>query len=210
MTDKTREKVEFDKSLLKEGERYIVGVDEVGRGPLAGPVVCCAVIMPLEEEYIIEGINDSKKLSEKKRIALDDAIRKNAIDYCICEVSPKEIDEINILQATKLCMKRCIEGLKVKPDLALIDAVDICTDCRKESVIKGDFKSYTIGAASIVAKVYRDNLMYDYDKIYPKYKFANNKGYGTKDHINALKEVGACPIHRETFIKNFSADVEKK
>ena len=210
MTDKTREKVEFDKSLLREGERYIVGVDEVGRGPLAGPVVCCAVIMPLEEEKIVDGVNDSKKLSEKKRIALDEAIRNTAIDYCICEVSPKEIDEINILQATKLCMKRCIEGLKVKPDLALIDAVDIHTDCRKESVIKGDFKSYTIGAASIVAKVYRDNLMYEYDKTYPEYKFANNKGYGTKDHINALKEVGACPIHRQTFIKNFSAKEERK
>ena len=209
MTDKTREKVEFDKSLLIEGERYIVGVDEVGRGPLAGPVVCCAVIMPLEEDKIIDGVNDSKKLSEKKRIALDEAIRKNAIDYCICEVSPKEIDEINILQATKLCMKRCIEGLKVKPDLALIDAVDIHIDCRKESVIKGDFKSYTIGAASIVAKVYRDNLMYEYDKAYPEYKFANNKGYGTKDHINALKEVGACPIHRKTFIKNFLASEER-
>ena len=209
MTDKTREKVEFDKSLLIEGERYIVGVDEVGRGPLAGPVVCCAVIMPLEEDKIIDGVNDSKKLSEKKRIALDEAIRKNAIDYCICEVSPKEIDEINILQATKLCMKRCVEGLKVKPDLALIDAVDIHIDCRKESVIKGDFKSYTIGAASIVAKVYRDNLMYEYDKAYPEYKFANNKGYGTKDHINALKEVGTCPIHRKTFIKNFLADEER-
>ena len=103
-------------------------------------------------------------------------------------------------------MKKCVEGLKVKPDLVLIDAVDIHIDCRKESVIKGDFKSYAIGAASIVAKVYRDNLMYEYDKIYPMYKFANNKGYGTKDHINALKEGGACPIHRETFIKNFSAE----
>ena len=209
MTDKTREKVEFDRALLKDGEIYVVGVDEVGRGPLAGPVVCCAVVMPLDDEKIIEGINDSKKLSEKKRILLDEAIKNTAIDYCICEVSPQEIDEINILQATKLCMKKCIEGLKVKPHLALIDAVDIHTECRKESVVKGDFKSYTIGAASIVAKVYRDNLMYEYDKIYPEYKFANNKGYGTKDHINALKEVGACPIHRETFIKNFSVKKEK-
>ena len=209
MTDKTREKVEFDKSLLLGDEKYIVGVDEVGRGPLAGPVVCCAVIMPLEDDKIIEGINDSKKLSEKKRIMLDEAIRNTAIDYCICEVSPKEIDEINILQATKLCMKKCIEGLRVKPHLALIDAVDIHTDCRKESIIKGDFKSYTIGAASIVAKVYRDNLMYEYDKQYPEYKFANNKGYGTKDHINALEEVGSCPIHRKTFIKNFSVNGER-
>ncbi|MBR2336686.1 MAG: ribonuclease HII [Clostridia bacterium] len=209
MTEKTKEKVDFDKGFLKAGEKYIVGVDEVGRGPLAGPVVCCAVIMPLDDGKIIEGINDSKKLSEKKRIVLDEAIRNTAVDYCICEVSPEEIDEINILQATKLCMKKCIDGLKVKPHVALIDAVDIHTDCRKESVIKGDFKSYTIGAASIVAKVYRDNLMYKYDKIYPEYKFASNKGYGTKDHINALKEVGACPIHRETFIKNFSVKKEK-
>lgn len=209
MTDKTREKVEFDRAFLKDGQKYLVGVDEVGRGPLAGPVVCCAVIMPLDDDNIIDGINDSKKLSEKKRQALDLEIKEKAIDYCICQVSPNEIDEINILQATKLCMKRCIEGLKVKPDIALIDAVDIHIDCPIEPVIKGDLKSYTIGAASIVAKVFRDNLMLEYDKIYPDYKFASNKGYGTKDHINALKEVGACPIHRETFIKNFSVKKEK-
>ena len=205
MTDKIREKVEFDKALLKGNEKYLVGIDEVGRGPLAGPVVCCAVVMPLDDDKIIEGIDDSKKLSEKKRVALAEKIKETAIDYCICEVSPEKIDEINILQATKLCMKRCAEGLKkVVPDLVATDAVDISTSFPQISVVKGDLKSYTIGAASILAKVYRDDLMVEYDKIYPEYGFAKNKGYGTKVHITALKEIGACQIHRETFIKNFS------
>lgn len=205
MTDKTREKVEFDKGLLKIGEKYLVGIDEVGRGPLAGPVVCCAVVMPLGDDKIIEGIDDSKKLSEKKRVALAEQIKQTALDYCICEISPEEIDEINILQATKLCMKRCAEGInKVAVDLVATDALDIAVSFPQISVVKGDLKSYTIGAASILAKVYRDDLMVEYDKTYPSYCFAKNKGYGTKDHIKALKEIGSCPIHRKTFIKNFS------
>lgn len=210
MTDKVREKIEFDKSLLEHGKKYLVGIDEVGRGPLAGPVVCCAVVMPFEDEKIIDGIDDSKKLSEKKRVALAEKIKQTAIDYCICEVSPEEIDEINILQATKLCMKRCAEGIKkVVPDLVVTDAVDISVSFPQLSVVKGDLKSYTIGAASILAKVYRDDMMVEYDKIYPQYAFAKNKGYGTKDHIKALKEIGSCPLHRKTFIKNFSEEKGK-
>lgn len=204
MTEKTLEKISFDKQFLMLGENYVAGVDEVGRGPLAGPVVCCAVIMPLEND-ILDGVDDSKKISEKNREQLAEEIKKRAIDYVICEISPEKIDEINILEATKLCMKNCVEGLKVKPDVVLVDAVKIDIPYKKEPIIKGDFKSYSIGAASILAKVYRDNLMVDYDKIYPEYKFAKNKGYGTKDHISALKETGACPIHRKTFIKNFLA-----
>ena len=205
MTDKTREKLEFDKSFLKIGEKYLVGIDEVGRGPLAGPVVCCAVVMPFDEDKIIEGVDDSKKLSEKKRVALAEQIKQTAIDYCICQIDSQEIDEINILQATKLCMKRCAEGIKkVIPDLVMTDAVDISVSFPQVSVVKGDLKSYAVGAASILAKVYRDDLMVEYDKTYPGYAFAKNKGYGTKDHINGLKEIGACPIHRRTFIKNFS------
>lgn len=210
MTEKTAQKIEFDRACLKDGERYIVGVDEVGRGPLAGPVVCCAVIMPLDDERIIEGVDDSKKLSEKKRNALDKQIRESAVDYCICEISPEEIDRINILAATKLCMKRCVEGLKIKPDAVIIDAVDIDVNIRKVITVKGDIKSYSVGAASILAKVYRDGLMVEYDREYPIYSFAKNKGYGTKDHIKALKEVGACPIHRKTFIKNFSVKEESE
>ena len=205
VNDKTLEKVNFDKGFLRLGEKYLVGVDEVGRGPLAGPVVCCAVIMPFDEDRIIDGIDDSKKVSEKKRNLLSDRIKEVALDYAICEISPQEIDEINILEATKLCMKRCVESLKLKADAVLIDAVDIRVDLRKEPIVKGDAQSYSIGAASILAKVYRDNLMVEYDKIYPEYLFAKNKGYGTKDHINAIKENGACPLHRRTFIKNFLA-----
>ena len=204
MTDKMREKLVFEREAEENGYKYIAGVDEVGRGPLAGPVVCCAVIMPLNEEDIIDGVDDSKKVSEKKRKLLSEKIKEKAIAYKICQVEPKEIDEINVLEATKKCMKECIENLSVPPDIVLIDAVKIDTKYPVKPIIKGDAKSYTIGAASIVAKVYRDSLMEEYDKIYPEYDFKSNKGYGTKKHIDALKEVGACPIHRKTFIKNFS------
>ena len=204
MTDKMKEKLVFEREAEENGYKYIAGVDEVGRGPLAGPVVCCAVIMPLDEEDIIDGVDDSKKVSEKKRKLLSEKIKEKAIAYKICQVEPKEIDEINVLEATKKCMKECIENLSVPPDIVLIDAVKIDTKYPVKPIIKGDAKSYTIGAASIVAKVYRDSLMEEYDKIYPEYDFKSNKGYGTKKHIDALKEVGACPIHRKTFIKNFS------
>ena len=183
--------------------KLIAGVDEAGRGPLAGPVVCACVIMPMESEKIIEGVNDSKKLSAKKREELFDKIVDIAISYSIVEIDEKKIDEINILQATKLGMKRAVENLKVMPDLVLVDAVKIDVALPQENIIKGDALSYNIAAASILAKVYRDKLMEKLDKKYPEYNFAKHKGYGTKAHIEALKKYGKCEIHRETFIKKF-------
>lgn len=209
MTDKTREKIENDRAFQNEKIKYIAGVDEVGRGPLAGPVVCCAVIMPLDDKNVVDGVDDSKKVSEKKREALYDVLREKAIAYKICRVEPEEIDEINILEATKKCMKKCVEGLSVMPDLVLVDAVKLDVPVKTEAIIKGDAKSYNIGAASIIAKVFRDRLMEEYDKKYPEYGFKKNKGYGTKAHIDAIKEKGICPIHRKTFTKNFSAEEER-
>ena len=181
--------------------KIIAGIDEAGRGPLAGPVVCACVIMPLDDENIIEGINDSKKLSEKKRNELEALIKEKAIAYSVVEIDEKVIDEINILNATKLGMKKALEDLKIKPDVVLIDAVKIDIELTQENIIKGDALSYNIASASILAKVYRDRLMCELDKKYPKYSFAKHKGYGTKIHIQALKEYGKCPIHRESFIK---------
>ncbi len=181
----------------------VAGIDEAGRGPLAGPVVCACVIMPLEKDKIIEGINDSKKLSPSKREKLYDQILKTALDYSIVEIDEKIIDEINILNATKLGMKKALENLKIKPDIVLIDAVKIESDIRQENIIKGDALSYNIASASILAKVYRDRLMVELSKKYPQYNFAKHKGYGTKEHIEALKLYGKCPIHRNSFIKNF-------
>lgn len=198
-----KEKLHYEYQLLAEGKRYIAGVDEVGRGPLAGPVVCAAVIMPLDDEDLIIGVDDSKKVSEKKRNLLAEAIKNKAIAYKICQVEHDRIDEVNILNATKECMKLAVESLDVKPEVVLIDAVDIDCGVETRSIIKGDAKSYVIGAASIIAKVYRDALMDEYDKLYPQYGFAKNKGYGTKTHIEAIRTTGPCPIHRRTFIKNF-------
>lgn len=209
MTDKTREKIENDKAFLSDKVKYIAGVDEVGRGPLAGPVVCCAAIMPLDDENVVDGVDDSKKVSAKKRESLYETLKSKAIAYKICRIEPEEIDEINILEATKKCMRMCVEGLEIKPDLVLVDALNLELPVKSVPIIKGDMKSYSIGAASIIAKVYRDRLMDEYDAIYPEYGFKNNKGYGTKTHIDALKETGACPIHRKTFIKNFSDEKEK-
>ncbi len=183
--------------------KLIAGVDEAGRGPLAGPVVCACVIMPMESEKIIEGVNDSKKLSAKKREELFDKIVDIAISYSIVEIDEKKIDEINILQATKLGMKRAVENLKVMPDLVLVDAVKIDVALPQENIIKGDALSYNIAAASILAKVHRDRMMENFDMKYPEYGFAKHKGYGTKAHIEALKKYGKCEIHRETFIKKF-------
>ena len=197
------DKLKYEREFLLEGKRYIAGIDEVGRGPLAGPVVCAVVIMPLEEDKIIDGVDDSKKLSEKKRVALSEKIKERAIEYAICEVSPQEIDEINILQATIKCMKHCIDSLKIKPDMLLVDALKADFGVPSTPIIKGDALSYSIGAASIIAKVYRDNLMSEYAKSYPEYGFEKHKGYGTKAHIDAIKTFGATPIHRKTFIKNF-------
>lgn len=189
---------------LKDKYKFIAGCDEAGRGPLAGPVVIASVIMPLNEEDIIEGVNDSKKLTEKKRNELYDKIIEKALAYNIVSVSEKVIDEINILNATKQGMNDAINNLNIKPDYALIDAVKgLNLVCDYLPIIKGDSLSYSIACASILAKVTRDRLMLDYDNIYPNYEFQKHKGYGTKVHIEALKKFGKCEIHRETFIKNF-------
>lgn len=195
------DKLEYERKNLEKGYKYIAGVDEVGRGPLAGPVVCCAVIMPLSEP--IDGVDDSKKLSEKKREELSEIIREKAISISTYEVSAERIDEINILNAVKECMVNAVAGLSVKPDITLVDGVDTHLPIKAEYIIKGDSLSYTIGCASIVAKVYRDNLMKEYAKTYPEYSFEKHKGYGTKTHIEKIKEIGPCKLHRKTFIKNF-------
>ena len=181
----------------------IAGVDEVGRGPLAGPVVCACVIMPMGDDDIIDGVNDSKKLSAKKREELYDKIIQKAVCYSICEQSEKVIDSINILNATKKCMAQCVSSLDVVPELVLVDALTLDIPCKQKAVIHGDALSYNIACASIIAKVYRDRLMCEMAKKYPEYGFEKHKGYGTKAHIEALKKYGACPIHRATFIKNF-------
>ena len=196
------DKLQYEKQLLKEGCKYICGVDEVGRGPLAVPVVCAAVIMPLED--VIEGVDDSKKLSAKKRERLSDLILKTAVSYSICRVEAETIDKINILEATKLCMKNAVESLKITPDFVLTDGnmtLDIAVPQR--SIIKGDLNSYSIGAASIIAKVYRDALMDGYNAEFPQYGFSSNKGYGTAAHVNAIKEFGLTPLHRRSFTKKW-------
>ena len=181
---------------------YICGIDEVGRGPLAGPVVAGAVILPKDCDVLY--INDSKKLSEKKREELYDIIMEKAVAVGIGYASHIRIDEINILQATYEAMREAISKLSVKPDILLNDAVTIPgVDIKQVPIIKGDAKSISIGAASIIAKVTRDRLMVDYDSKYPGYGFASNKGYGSAAHIAALKEIGPCDIHRHSFIKNF-------
>lgn len=184
--------------------KIIAGIDEAGRGPLAGPVVCACVIMPLDKESLIDGIDDSKKLTEKKREFLYHQIINKAIAYSIVEIDEKTIDEINILNATKKGMTKALENLKVKPDIVLVDAVKLQTDIPQENIVKGDALSYNIASASILAKVYRDRKMTELDKVYPQYGFAKHKGYGTKSHIEALREYGKSKIHRDTFIKNFN------
>lgn len=180
---------------------YICGIDEVGRGPLAGPVVAGAVILPKDCDILY--VNDSKKLTEKKREELYDVIMEKAVSIGIGYASPERIDEINILQATYEAMREAISKLTVSPDILLNDAVTIPeVSCKQVPIIKGDAKSISIGAASIIAKVTRDRLMVDYDTIYPEYGFASNKGYGAKAHIDALKKYGPTPIHRKSFIKN--------
>lgn len=191
---------EFDREYKIYGT--VCGIDEAGRGPLCGPVVAAAVILP--DEYNILYINDSKKLSETKREEVYKEIDKYAVAYGVGIVSPERIDEINILQATYEAMRTAIHKLSVKPDILLNDAVTIpMVDIKQVPIIKGDAKSQSIAAASIVAKVTRDHLMEEYDKLYPEYGFAKHKGYGTAAHIKAIKEYGPCPIHRRTFIKNF-------
>ena len=194
----------YERESLIKGFKLVAGVDEVGRGPLAGPVVAAAVILPLEEEKRILGINDSKKLSAKKREALAAQIKEVALAYAIEEVSQDVIDEINILQATRLAMKRAIEKLSPCPDFVVTDGnmtLDIAFP--QESIVKGDSKVASIGAASILAKVYRDALMVKFSEQYPWYGFERNAGYGTKEHIQAIQERGICKIHRKTFVKKF-------
>lgn len=194
---------DYENKYKDLGFKYIAGVDEAGRGPLAGPVCVAIAIMPLDSDKIISKINDSKKLTEKCRNALYDEIIATAIDYHIELIDEKTIDDINILNATKLGMKNCIDKITTRPDIVLIDAVKIDTEVQTESIIKGDALSYNIAAASILAKVTRDRLMLDYAEKYPEYDFQKHKGYGTKAHIEKLIEYGPCAIHRRSFIKNF-------
>lgn len=189
----------FEKKYTELGYRYICGIDEVGRGPLAGPVVACAVILPVNETILY--LNDSKQVSKKKREELYDIILEKAVAYGLGVVSEQRIDEINILQATYEAMRMAVNNLKVKPDILLNDAVKIPqVNIPQVPIIKGDTLSASIAAASIVAKVTRDRMMQEYDEIYPGYDFAQNVGYGTAKHIAHLKETGPCPIHRCSFI----------
>ena len=191
---------EYEEKHYAEGYTAICGCDEAGRGPLCGPVVAAAVILPCGFE--IEGLNDSKKLSEKKREALFEIIKEKAIAYAIAEASPAEIDEINILNASMLAMRRAVEALSVKADFALIDG-----NCSRgfniptETIVKGDAKSYSIAAASILAKVTRDRGCAELDRLYPEYGIAKHKGYPTKDHMDAVRKHGPTPIYRMSFLK---------
>ena len=194
---------DYESECLNLGYKLIAGMDEAGRGPLAGPVCVAIAIMPLEKDKIIEGINDSKKLSEKKREALFEKIINTAISYHIEFVDEKTIDNINILNATKLGMHKCINSIDVRPDMVLIDAVKLDTDIPTKSIIKGDALSYDIACASILAKVSRDIYILSLDEKYPMYNFKKHKGYGTKEHIENLKKYGPCPVHRKTFIGHF-------
>lgn len=191
---------EFENDKYEKGFTAVCGCDEAGRGPLCGPVVAAAVILP--RGLVIEGLNDSKKLSLKKREALFDIIKEKAIAYAVAEASPEEIDEINILNASQLAMRRAVEALKVKADFALIDG-----NCSRgfniptETIVKGDSKSYSIAAASILAKVTRDRQCIELDREYPMYEIAKHKGYPTKDHMELVRKYGPSPIHRKSFLK---------
>ncbi len=192
--------LEFEKEALAKGYKSVCGVDEAGRGPLAGPVCAAAIILP--EGVIIDGVNDSKKLSEKKRESLFDVIREQALSYSIAYATVDEIEEINILNATMLAMRRAIDGLDIKADYAMIDGnkippIDIDAEC----IVKGDAKSMSIACASILAKVSRDRLLYKYAEEYPMYGFDKHKGYGTKVHREAILKYGPCPYHRKSFLK---------
>ena len=207
--DKT-DKLFFEREMLALGAQYIAGADEVGRGPLAGPVVCAAVIMPLGKGELIEGIDDSKKVKEGERERLAALIRERAVAYAICEEDSRTIDRINILEATKLCMKRAVESLSPEPDIVFTDgnfSLDISLP--QQNIIHGDALSYCIGAASILAKVYRDAEMCRYAELYPQYGFEKHKGYGTKAHLDEIREYGLCEIHRRTFTKKLSVKMGK-
>ena len=201
--ERLQELKKVEKELHEKGFKNICGIDEAGRGPLAGPVVIAGVIMP--EDSMIEGVNDSKKVSEKKRELLYDKIIEEAISYSVAIIGQDIIDDVNILNATKTGVTKVVEGLDIKPDLIIIDALEhIDTKgVPYESIIKGDAKCYSIAAASILAKVTRDRIMREWDLVYPQYGFAKHKGYGTAQHIANIKEYGLCPIHRKSFTKNF-------
>ena len=207
MKEKEQERLEklkeIEKDLYSKGIKRICGIDEAGRGPLAGPVVVVAVIMP--EDSFIEGVNDSKKVSEKKREKLYDEITESAIAWGVGIIDQTEIDDLNILNATKKGLTQAVNSLAEKPELILVDALTgIDTlGIPYQSIIKGDAKSYSIAAASIIAKVTRDRIMRQWDEIYPEYGFEKHKGYGTKVHIEAIRNNGICPIHRKSFVKNF-------
>lgn len=191
--------IEYEQIAELKGYRAVCGVDEAGRGPLAGPVCAAAVILP--PNTIIDGVNDSKKLSEKKREVLFDVIKETAVSYCIAYASVEEIEIINILNATMLAMKRAVEGLDVKADYAMIDGNRMPSlDIDGETIVKGDAKSMSIACASILAKVSRDRLLYEYAKEYPQYQFDKHKGYGTAAHREALIKYGPCPYHRMSFL----------
>lgn len=194
---------EMEKEFFDKGVKYIAGIDEAGRGPLAGPVVVASVI--LAPDSMIEGINDSKKIAENKREKLYDMITQEAISYGVGIVYQDEIDEINILQATKKGLTMAIQQMEIKPNIILVDALNgIDTlGIPYKSIIKGDAKCYSISAASIIAKVTRDRIMREWDKVYPQYGFSSHKGYGTAKHIAAIKEYGPCSLHRRSFIKHF-------
>lgn len=189
--------LEYEKDLYKKGIELIAGVDEVGRGPLCGPVVACACILP--KNYKLDGLNDSKKLTEKKREQLYEVLVNEAISYGIGIISPKRIDEVNIYQATKEAMYEAINNLNPKPEHVLIDAMPLDLDVPSTSIIKGDAKSLSIAAASVIAKVTRDRMMIELDKKYPEYGFASHKGYPTKKHIEAIKQYGVLDFYRFTF-----------
>lgn len=193
---------EKERTLAKEGYQYIAGLDEVGRGPLAGPVVAACVILPLECK--LPGLNDSKKLSPAEREELAELIMRKAVAWSIGSVDNQEIDRLNILQATKKAMLMAISNIAYKPDYLLIDALELESSIAQEGIIQGDSHSASIAAASILAKTYRDSLMVDLDELYPEYGFSVHKGYGTAQHYEALRQYGPCPIHRQSFLRKFT------
>ncbi|EAD5842944.1 TPA: ribonuclease HII [Listeria innocua] len=197
LAEKLIEMKRYETDLFKQGFQYIAGVDEVGRGPLAGPVVAAAVILPAD--FSVVGINDSKQLNEAKRDILFDVIKEEAISIGIGIIDHDVIDQVNIYEATKIAMRTALEELNPAPDFVLIDAMPLKYSEAELSLIKGDTKSISIAAASIIAKVTRDRMMQQYDALYPGYDFANNMGYGTKKHLNGLDTIGICPIHRLSF-----------
>lgn len=206
MTEKERTRLEsitaYDREYWGKQGCVLGGMDEVGRGPLAGPVAACCIIMP--SDPLIEHVNDSKKLSESRREKIYPVLIDTAVDYCVSFVEPDVIDSINILEATRLAFTNAYNGMKRKPTDLLIDALQgLKLDAEQHILIHGDALSYSIAAASIVAKVHRDRYMIEMDRVYPEYKFAKNKGYGTAEHIEALRKYGPCPIHRISFISKF-------